>query len=147
MSELPSTYIRSTTHSLKFANAGKRYAVAAFLSGFRKVVVVYEVVLWCCARECCPGKMLDVEHDYLDVPSMISTTDIPIETKLSGRALKCAATQACGMVKAALRRRKLDLEIRQKCIDDDKKIQKRIAYRLDHKTSMNRRAKANAKIH
>ena len=109
MPELPSTYIRSTSHSLKFANTGKWYAVADFLTEYRKAVDLYVEVLWNCPREWTPGKILDVEHDYLDVPSMISTTDIPIETKLSGRALKCAATQACGMVKAALRRRKLDL--------------------------------------
>ena len=146
MSELPSTYIRSTSHSLKFANAGKRYAVADFLTEYRKAVDVYVEVLWNCPREWTPGKILDVEHDYLDVPSMISTTDIPIDTKLSGRALKCAATQACGMVKAALRRRKLDLEIRQKCIDGGKSIPKRVAYRLDHKSSMPRTAKTNAEI-
>ena len=146
MSELPSTYIRSTSHSLKFANTGKRYAVADFLTEYRKAVDVYVEVLWNCPREWTPGKILDVEHDYLDVPSMISTTDIPIETKLSGRALKCAAMQACGMVKAALRRRKLDLEIRKKCIDGGKAIPKRVAYRLDHKPSMPRTAKTNAEI-
>ena len=107
MQKLPETYVRSTAHSMKFANSGKRAAMADFLTEYRKAVGAYVDVLWNCPREWTPGKILDVAHDYLDVPSMISTTDIPIETRLSGRALKCAATQACGMVKAALKRRSL----------------------------------------
>lgn len=146
MDKLPETYVRSTAHSMKFANIGKRTAVFDFLTEYRKAVGVYVDALWNSPREWTTGKILDVAHDYLDVPSMISTTDIPIETRLSGRALKCAATQACGMVKAALRRRQLDLEIKQKCIDENKPIPNKIAKRLDHKPSMPKTEKANAEI-
>jgi len=146
MPTVPETYVRSTAHSLKFANAGKRDAVADFLTEYRKAVGVYVDVLWNCPREWNPGKILDVYHDYLDVPSMISTADIPIETRLSARALKCAATQACGIVKSALRRRQKDLLVQAKCREEGKDIPKRARYRLEHPPSMPRTEKANAEI-
>lgn len=140
------TYVRSTAHSLKFANAGNRSVVADFLKEYRHAVGVYVDFLWNNPREWSEGKILDVSHDYLDVPSMISTVGIPIETRLCGRALKCAATQACGMVKSALNRRKRDLEIKFKCIAENKVISKRVAERLEHPPSMPSTEKSNAEI-
>lgn len=146
MQKLSETYVRSTAHSLKFANSGKRAAMADFLAEYRKAVGAYVDVLWNCPREWTQGKILDVGHDYLDVPSMISTTDIPIETRLSGRALKCAATQACGMVKAALKRRQRDLLVQAKCREENKEIPKRIRYRLAHPPLMPSTRFSNAEI-
>lgn len=146
MNILSEIYVRSTAHSMKFVNRGKRNVISDFLTEYRKAVAVYVNALWNSPREWVNGKILDVEHDYLDVPSMISTTDIPIETRLSGRALKCAATQACGMVKASLRRRKLDLEIRQQCLRETKQMPKRVLDRLEHKPSKPSTDHINAEI-
>ena len=140
------TYVRSTAHSLKFANLGKQAVVADFIYEYRKAVDVYINYLWNTPKEWNPGKILDIEHDYLDVPSMISTVGIPIESRLCGRALKCAATQACGMVKAALKRRSLDLQIKAKCLDDNKQLSKRVAERLEHPPSMPTAENVNAEI-
>jgi transposase len=49
------------------------------------------------------------EMGCYDLPSMLSTKNIPIETKLSARALKCASTQACGIVGAVVQKRNKDL--------------------------------------
>ena len=146
MEEKVATYVRSTAHSLKFANAGKQAVVVDFLYEYRKAVDVYINFLWNHPREWNTGKILDVEHDYLDVPSMISTVDIPIDSRLCGRALKCAATQACGMVKAALKRRSLDLKIKAKCLGESKPLPRRVADRLEHPPSMPTAEKVNAEI-
>ena len=146
MEDKAATYVRSTAHSLKFANVGKQAVVVDFLYEYRKAVDVYINFLWNNPREWNPGKILDVEHDYLDVPSMISTVDIPIDSRLCGRALKCAATQACGMVKAALKRRSLDLKIKSKCIAENKALPKRVSDRLDHPPSMPTAENVNAEI-
>ena len=146
MEDKVATYVRSTAHSLKFANAGKQAVVVDFLYEYRKAVDVYINFLWNNPREWKSGKILDVEHDYLDVPSMISTVDIPISSRLCGRALKCAATQACGMVKAALKRRSLDLKIKAKCLEESKALPRRVADRLEHPPSMPTAEKVNAEI-
>lgn len=146
MEEQVATYVRSTAHSLKFANVGKQAVVVDFLLEYRKAVDTYVKFLWNNPREWNPGKILDIEHDYLAVPSMISTTDIPIETRLCGRALKCAATQACGIVKSALKRRSLDLKIKATCLEENKPLPKRVAERLEHTPSIPKTENVNAEI-
>src|SRR5260221_8588797 len=53
-------------------------------------------------------KVFDIKNDLLDCPHFISTKNINFNSLLSERALKCASTQACGIVKAHIdKRRKL----------------------------------------
>ena len=62
MEEKVATYVRSTAHSLKFANVGKQAVVVDFLYEYRKAVDVYINFLWNNPREWNPGKILDVEQ-------------------------------------------------------------------------------------
>ena len=104
--------IRSSGLSLKNANQGKLETVRLFIQEYRKAVQSYVDYLWITPMTW--GKEPNVriwnrEAGQLDLPSMISTVGVTFDTKLSGRALKCAATQACGIVGAVVNKRKRDL--------------------------------------
>ena len=108
-------FIRSTKHSIKRANTGKKVFVDEFIDEYRRVAQLFVDHLW-----------IEVEQGNLEVPSMISTTDIPTDTWLSARALKCAATQACGIVKGTIEKTKK----RQYIIDKCRKYRQRVPKKL-----------------
>lgn len=109
----PNTIIRSTFHHFrKETNTGKLNPVNEFVQAYREAVYQCVNYIWDLKLEW--GKkgetqIWDREHDLLDCPPMISTTEINYEGPLSARALKCAATQACGIVKAVTDKRQKDL--------------------------------------
>ena len=105
--------IRSTTHHFgKDLNTGKDGELALFVDAY--VSAVKECVSWLWSTPMSWGKdnerLWDREHGYLDCPSMVSTTSIGYTGKISGRALKCAATQACGIVRAITEKKRKDLD-------------------------------------
>ena len=130
------TYIRSTNHSMKFSNSMKAERISLFIGEYQNAVFKYIDWIWNHGFEWKPGRICDIRNEMYDVPSMISTTGIPIESKLSCRALKCAATQACGIVAGCFKRRNKDLFIKQKCLDAGKPIPTRIQERLNTVISM-----------
>jgi hypothetical protein len=72
----------------------KKARYHAFIADYRHACQVYIDHIW---------STYGINNQHYDVPKFISTTDIPLTTQLSARALKCAATQAAGIVKAQLK--------------------------------------------
>jgi hypothetical protein len=75
--------------------------------------------------------VLDVKRNKLDVPDFISTTNIPLDTNLSARAMKTAASEALGIVKSRTEKRRKQLfvlakKMREGCVADVKKLQSKI---------------------
>jgi hypothetical protein len=110
MSRNNEKHIKTSVCPLYSVNAGKAECISTFLSAYHSAVQFYINYLWNNRIEYKikdVQKVFDRKLDVLnDCPSFISTTDIPLNTVLSARALKSASTQACGIVKGALEKRK-----------------------------------------
>jgi transposase len=132
-STVEETFIRSSALSLSLGRVGKRDVVSIFVDCYREAVLFYVDYLWTHDIEFGNGRIWSLEKNLLDIPSMISTTDIPIKSKLSGRALKCAATQACGIVSAVVKKRKKDLFMKKTMEEKGYKVPKRLLKRIDKK--------------
>jgi transposase len=111
MTKLPKLILTSK-HSLRELNIGKSDFIKEFLSEYKKATLFYvdylfnnKIIFTVKDKE----RILDIKKDLLDCPSFISTINIiPEETRLSGRVLKAASTQACGIIKSIIdKRRKL----------------------------------------
>lgn len=95
--------IKSTAFTTKFTNQDKLNRIDEFLCDYRSAVEFYVDYLW-----------NTIDSDF-NVPKFISTKDIyPEKTPLSQRALKCASTQSCAMVSAAVAKRKKQMYMLKK---------------------------------
>ena len=102
--------IRSTSHRIHDLNHDKRCILENFSVEYRKIVILCIEYLWNNKIEYLENskkKIWDRKNDILNCPSRISTVNIPNvnDGMLSARVIKCAATQACGMVKAVITER------------------------------------------
>lgn len=107
-------------------------ALNIFMSEYRKAVAFYCDYLF--STRIIWGKnseIFDIKHKQYNCPTMLSTVDIKFESLLSARALKCASTQACGIVKSLVERQKRRIwirnELRRNGVDNpklNKKIKK-----------------------
>lgn len=79
--------IRTSKISIKYSNKEKKNKLNLFVEEYSKVVKHYVELLW-----------NQLDDDY-NCPKFISTKDYN-DSNLSQRAIKCAATQACGVVKS-----------------------------------------------
>ena len=126
MSKNNEKHIRTSVCPLYSVNTGKADCISAFISAYHSAVQFYINYLWNNRIEYKikdVQKIFDRKLDILnDCPSFISTTDIAFETILSARALKSASTQACGMVKGALEKRKQLLFKRKELISNGLRI-------------------------
>lgn len=101
--------IRTTDLRLHRANSGKLDKLHVFLKEYRSVVQQIIDHVWINGLAI-NGKILDINSNQLYTPSFIPVKCLPVlNTPLSGRAVKCASTQAMSMIKAALKRRSKDL--------------------------------------
>ena len=103
--------VRSSRHTIRFANPGKRERYAAFVSEYRRVASLLLDRLWDNGWELetdGESHVLDIPNDRLDHPRMLDKriNDAVGETSLSARALKCCSTQVCGVLGAVLERRR-----------------------------------------
>ena len=102
--------IKTSQHPIFELNAGKQTRLNAFLDAYSEAVRFYVNYIWNTRIEYQvkeETRIFDLKKDLLDCPSFISTTQIEYrKSPLSGRALKCAATQACGIVRSAVDERK-----------------------------------------
>jgi len=95
--------IKSTAFSTKFANQDKQSRLDEFLCNYRTAVEFYVEYLW------------NNLNKSFEIPKFISTKDVyPIETELSQRVLKCASTQACGIIRSATEKRRRQLFVLKK---------------------------------
>jgi transposase len=109
--------IKSTQVTTKFANKIKQGVLLQFLLDYRNAVEFYVDYLW-----------LNKNRDFY-VPNFISTKTLNPTTCLSQRALKCASTQACGIVSAALKKRQKQTYMLKKLMragEDTRKLQRKI---------------------
>lgn len=140
--------VRASALNIKFANTGKRIALGLFMKEYRAAVKVYVEYLWSNRIEWGDNQILDISNELLDVPVFISTTDIPIETKLSGRSLKCASTQACGIVAAVIDKRNKDINkakwMMQKGYNVPYQLKQRLSSPMTKPSCMNINAEVNS---
>ena len=129
--------ILTSKHSLSELNSGKLSLIQKFLSEYQKAVLFYvdylfnNKIIWYSNNNC---RILNIKKDQLDCPSFISSSElIPENTNLSGRALKAASTQACGIIKSKVHKRRKLLYIlnlkrnkHERCRDILKKLKKTI---------------------
>lgn len=83
--------ILSSKITLIDANTGKANKLAEFIVDYRKATEFYVDWLW---TNC------NINEQKYRVPKFIESNIKPTDTELSARALKCAATQASGMVRS-----------------------------------------------
>jgi hypothetical protein len=124
------TITKSSTHSVKFANTGKQEKLRLFLDEYNRVVWWFVHYLWTTEIQW-GSRVLDVRRNKLDVPDFISTTNIPLDTNLSARAMATAASEALGIVKSRTEKRRKQLfvlakKMREGCVADVKKLQSKI---------------------
>ena len=109
--------IKSSKHSIKFANSDKLKTYLEFREDYSSAVKFYVDYLF---NNQITYLIKDTEitfnikNDQLDCPTYLLTTNIEYNTELSARALKCASTQACSIVRASLEQRRKLLWIREK---------------------------------
>jgi len=66
-------------------------------------------------------RILDIKNDLLDCPSFISTSNINFSSLLSERAIKCASSQACAIIKSHISKRRKYLYIFNKLKSEGKR--------------------------
>ena len=101
--------VRTSPVLLSKANEGKLVTLHEFLAEYRKVVQCTIDHAWD-NRLIFGERILDIQNDRLELPPFLPVACLPkMDTPLSGRAIKCATTQAMSMLKAALKRRVKDI--------------------------------------
>jgi len=83
--------ILSSKISLESANTGKADNIDRFIAEYRQAMAFYVDYLW---DKC------EIDKQRYQIPKFIASNIKPVDTNLSARAIKCAATQACAMVSA-----------------------------------------------
>ena len=123
--------IKASGHATKFANIGKQEMAIEFINDFNDAVWWLVDYLWN-TRIQWGNHVLDIKNNQFDVPSFISTTDIPIDTPLSARALQIAASAALGIVKARTTARRKQFYMLRKLMREGKYNElKRLQSKID----------------
>ena len=104
--------LRSSKHTTRFTNQEKLRNLGKFVKEYRRVTSLYLDYLWDNGwswESKSISHLLDIESDLLDHPRMIDKSInglIDLQTTLSARVLKCCVTQVCGILGAAVERRR-----------------------------------------
>jgi transposase len=77
------------------------------------------------------NRVFSVKDELYDCPSMLSTTGIEFDSSLSARALKCASTQACGILKALFANHSKNLFV-QKLLKKRGQINKKLDKKIEN---------------
>lgn len=120
--------IRSSNHSVKFANKGKLNQLSSFVDEYKKALVFYISYLWNNRLEF-GDYVLDVSQGFYECPKFIDRGVKPNTSRLTSRALCCASTQASSMVRSVLNKRLKDerkLEWKKSKNMKDEKLEKRL---------------------
>jgi hypothetical protein len=91
--------IRTSKHTTDFTTNKKLAIYHEFLTDYTNAVIFYINHVWNNKIEY-KGHVFDIKNNKWDCPTQLSTTDIEYKTDLSARALKCAMTQALGIIRA-----------------------------------------------
>ena len=121
--------IRSSKHSIKFSNSGKQKVLSEFVNLYKNAMEFYVNYLW--NTTIINDKfVLDIQQGFYDCPKFIDSNVKPIDTKLSGRSLKCASNQASAIVRAVLNKRIKDeqkLEWKKSRNIKDQRLEKKLS--------------------
>ncbi len=121
--------IRSSKHSIRFANDGKKSLISEFVDCYKVALEFYVSYLWNTRIEH-DGYLLDVAQGFYVCPKYIPSEVKPKSSRLTGRALKCAATQASAIVRSILNKREKDenkLEWKKSKGLKDEKLEKKLS--------------------
>lgn len=106
--------IRSSKHLFtKTLNPSKWNKLNQFVDGYTIAVNRYVNYLWNNEVKWL-NNVFDISKDQLDCPAALNYKLVSFETDLSARALSSAATQACGIVKSVIEKRKRLLWLKEK---------------------------------
>lgn len=120
--------IRKSSHYFqRDSNLSKLEKLESFLSEYRNHLQDIIDFMWNAEfiwhSKDLKRRILNIHNDLLDCPSFISTTFLT-NSKLSQRALKCAATQACSIIKGVVKYRSKLLYVRNKLTSEGKDLVK-----------------------
>ena len=108
--------IRSTSHSISFANTGKKEQYWAFLKEYRSVAAQMVDQIWSGWGD------FDVKTDKLDFPQYLDYKSFKLNTKLSARVLSSLSTQVSGVIRSATEKRRRLLWGREKMRSENKPL-------------------------
>jgi transposase len=108
--------IRSTSHSIFFANNGKREQYWAFLKEYRNVAAQMVDQIWSGWGD------FNVKTDKLDLPQYLDYKSFKLDTKLSARVLSSLTTQVSGVIRSATEKRRRLLWGREKMRSENKPL-------------------------
>ena len=128
--------IFKTSHlKLKEVNTSKTEVLHSFIKDYQNATIFYIDYLWnnkIYYKIKDIEKSFDIKNNKLDIPSMLSTVDITINSNLSARALKCSMTQALAIINAHLDKNKRYEYIRNKLKSEGKRTRS-ISLRIKNK--------------
>ena len=96
--------IRSSKHSIKFANTGKLDMYAEFLKEYRKVFQLVVDHIWVNGYD-----DFNIDGERLNLPMYLDYKRFGIVTNLSARVLRCLVTQASSVIRGTCEKRKKQL--------------------------------------
>lgn len=122
------SYVRTSKHTVKFMNTGKKDTYSHFINEMRKVAETYVDFLWNCNHQWTDKD--DKTHDFcvdnlnLEVPQFFDYQAIPVDENclLSARAKSSLLTQCLGLVKADTEKYRKRLFILDKLAKENKPI-------------------------
>lgn len=128
--------IRTSRHSIKFTNTGKREVLCRILTEYRDAVNFYIKHYWNTKTtwEDKKGNVLtlDVKHENFDIPCFTYTKDLYPETSnLSAKLFRSASTQAIGLIASVINKHKkllfkLNVAIASGNLQKAEKLQKQV---------------------
>lgn len=101
--------IRSTKHSIKFLNDGKKERYHSFLNEYRRVSSIIGDSIWNDGYE-----SFNVNNDILEFPKYVDYNKFKVQTWLSARCLSSIVTQISSIIRGAVDKRKRYLFISNK---------------------------------
>ena len=148
---MANTIIKSSSHHISNANTGKKEMLNIFVSDMQDAIWFFVDKLWNTRTEWDDKHgnrhIFDIKNHKYDIPAFIPTIDVIPDTPLSQRALKCAASQARGIVNSAIKKRKKQLfklaEFMTKGADS--KVYKKLQSKIDS-TPINKPTRKSVKL-
>lgn len=119
--------IRSSAHSLKFANTEKRESVNLFLIEYRRLLQDIIDNVW---EEEAPSFNTNIAENKLEIPSYLPNGYLKqLDSWFTARMKQCVGKQACAMLRGATHKRKKQLYMLRKLQrqgKDSRKLQSKI---------------------
>lgn len=104
--------IRSSAHTLKFTNQGKRDSVLVFLQEYRRLLQAIIDDVW---ESGIPGSDLDISQNKLSCPSLLPNGYLKtFDSWFTARMKQCVGKQACSMIRAAVTKKRKQLYVLRK---------------------------------